>query len=192
MSSQQLPVIQPPPEPPHAGCSMLHKIGVRDCQLAPDGKCSEFVLRVVQPALVGLVDGSISTLAPLFATAYATGNPHTAFLIGAATSLGAGISMGLSEGLSDDGTLTGRGNATLRGTITGIATFIGGILHTLPFLMSTLHLALLAAYAVVGIELIAIAWIRYHFMETPFWKSVVQVVLGGLLVLGVGIAFGSS
>ena len=190
MSSQHLPVIQP--KPPHAGCSLLHKIGVRDCQVAPDGKCSEFVLRVVQPALVGLVDGSISTLAPLFATAYATGQPHTAFLIGAATSLGAGISMGMSEGLSDDGELTGRGSAGIRGTICGIATFLGGIFHTLPFLLSNFHAALLAAYAVVGVELIVIAWIRYHFMETPFWKSIVQVVLGGLLVLGVGIAFGSS
>ena len=192
MSLQNLNVIQNTPEPRHAGCSMLHKLGVRDCQVAPDGKCSEFVLRVVQPALVGLVDGSISTLAPLFATAYATGNPHTAFLIGAATSLGAGISMGMSEGLSDDGELTGRGSGTIRGAICGVATFFGGIFHTLPFLIPNLHTALLAAYGVVGVELILIAWIRYHFMETPFWKSVVQVVLGGLLVLGVGIAFGSS
>ena len=192
MRVQELNVIQNTPEPRHMGCSLLHKIGVRNCQVAADGKCSEFVLRVVQPALVGLVDGSISTLAPLFATAYATHNPHIAFLIGVATSLGAGISMGLSEGLSDDGALTGRGNASLRGSITGVATFLGGIFHTLPFLMPNLHAALVAAYAVVGIELISIAWIRYHFMETPFWKSVIQVVLGGLLVLGVGIAFGSA
>ena len=192
MTVQNLPVIQPAPAPRHAGCAFLHKIGVRECQIAKDGKCSEFVLRVVQPALVGLVDGSISTLAPLFATAYATQKPHIAFLIGAATSLGAGISMGMSEGLSDDGELTGRGNATLRGAITGVATFFGGIFHTLPFLLHDMHLALLSAYAVVGVELMLIAWIRFHFMETPFWKSVVQVVIGGLLVLGVGIAFGVS
>lgn len=193
MSLQELTVISDPtPEPRHVGCSLLHRIGVRNCQVSPDGKYSEFVLRVVQPALVGLVDGSISTLAPLFATAYATHKPHIAFLIGAATSLGAGISMGLSEGLSDDGSLTGRGNAALRGTITGVATFCGGILHTLPFLIPHLHAALLLAYGVVGVELVVISWIRFHFMQTPFWKSVVQVMLGGLLVLGVGIAFGSG
>ena len=192
MNIQNLPVIQPTPAPRHFGCALLHRIGVRGCQVAHDGKCSEFVLRVVQPALVGLVDGSISTLAPLFATAYATRNPHIALLIGVATSLGAGISMGMSEGLSDDGALTGRGSGTLRGAICGVATFFGGIFHTLPFLMKDFHLALLAAYAVVGVELMLIAWIRFHFMETPFWKSVVQVVLGGLLVLGVCIAFGSA
>lgn len=114
------------------------------------------------------MDGSVSTLAPLFATAFATHQSHTAFLIGAASAVGAGISMAFSEGLSDDGALTGRGSPVLRGIITGLMTFLGGFLHTLPFLVTNLQLALDLAYGVVGLELIAISWIRYRYMQTPF------------------------
>lgn len=181
-----------PPEPRHFGCELLHRTGVRNCQRMPDGTCREFVLRVVQPALVGLMDGSVSTLAPIFATAYATGKPHVAFVVGLAASVGAGISMGMSEGLSDDGALTGRGNALTRGIITGVATFVGGVLHTLPFLLPDVSAALAIAYLVVGLELVAISWIRYRFMQTPFWKSIVQVVFGGVLVLVAGILLGRA
>lgn len=188
-----LPILPPtaPQQGPHLGCRVLHRLGVTDCERKTVGPCREFLLRVVQPGLVGLVDGSVSTLAPIFATAYATGKPHVAFLVGVASSLGAAISMGMSEGLSDDGTFTGRGNATFRGLVTGVATFLGGILHTLPFLISHQRTALLLAYCVVAMELILISWIRYRFMQTPFWKSVIQVVFGGCLVLGTGILFGS-
>src|SRR5277367_5884173 len=116
-----------------------------------------FVLRIVQPGLAGLMDGSVSTLAPIFATAFATHSSHTVFLIGAASAVGAGISMAFSEGLSDDGTLTGRGNPVFRGIVTGLMTFIGGFLHTLPFLISNMQRALVVAYFVVGVELLAIA-----------------------------------
>lgn len=180
------------PEGQGAGCDLLHRLGVRDCQRTTEGRCREFLLRVVQPGLVGLVDGTLSTLAPIFATAYATGQPHIAFLVGVAASLGAGISMGLSEGLSDDGALTGRGSGTLRGIITGAATFAGGILHTLPFLLPDVGSALALAFAVVGLELLVIAWIRYRFLAMPFWKSVAQVVIGGVLVVLAGILLGSG
>ena len=151
-----------------------------------------FVLQVIQPGLAGLMDGSVSTLAPLFATAFATNTPHTAFLVGLAAAVGAGISMGFSEGLSDDGKLTGRGNPLIRGVITGGMTFVGGIGHTLPFLLSSLHLALILAYAVVGIELIAIAFIRFKYFQMSFWISIVQVVVGGALVFLSGVLIGSS
>src|SRR5947207_1170022 len=118
-----------------------------------------FVLRVVQPALVGLIDGTVSTLAPIFATAYLAGS-HAALLVGIATALGAAISMGLSEALSDDGKLSGRGSSFVRGLVTGVATFIGGSLHSLPFLINNVHTALPIAYAVVAVELVTIAWIR--------------------------------
>ena len=161
-------------------------------ELTESGHSRDFVLKVVQPGLVGLMDGSVSTLAPLFATAYATGNPHTTFLIGLAASTGAGISMGLSEGLSDDGVLTGRGTPLARGLITGTATFIGGILHSLPFLIPNVQTALILAYVVVGIELVTISFIRYVFLQTSFWRSVIQVVLGGALVVAAGILIGSE
>lgn len=151
-----------------------------------------FVLQVVQPGLSGLMDGSVSTLAPIFATAFATKTPHTVFLIGAAAAVGAGISMAFSEGLSDDGELTGRGKPLVRGIITGLMTFIGGFLHTLPFLLPNLHAALMWAYGVVGLELIAIAWIRYRFMKTSFVLSVLQVIVGGGLVFAAGVLIGSS
>ncbi|HLK14432.1 MAG TPA: hypothetical protein VKT78_06480 [Fimbriimonadaceae bacterium] len=151
----------------------------------------DFVRTTVQPALLGLMDGSVSTLAPLFASAAITQSPHKAFLIGAATSIGAAISMGLAEGLSDDGTITGRGNPIVRGIVTGVATFMGGMLHTMPFLLNSLPIALRFAYAVVLVELIAIAYIRFHYMRTPLAKTIVQVIVGGLIVFGVGVWLGT-
>lgn len=150
------------------------------------------LLQVVQPALVGLMDGSVSTLAPIFAAAFTTKSPHAAFLVGCAAAVGAAISMGFAEGLSDDGALTGRGHPFKRGSITGFATFIGGILHTLPFLLPNLHSSLIAAYIVVGIELMLIAYIRYRYMQTPLGRSLVQVVIGGLLVFAAGYLIGNA
>jgi len=149
-----------------------------------------FVLQKVQPALLGLMDGSVSTLAPLFAAAELTHSPRAAFLVGLAASLGAGISMGLAEALSDDGTVTGRGNPWVRGLITGGATTVGGMLHTLPFLIPSLGLALHVAYAVVGIELLVIAYIRYRFMKTSLASTISQVILGGGIVFGIGLLLG--
>lgn len=151
-----------------------------------------FVLQVVQPGLAGLMDGSVSTLAPLFATAFATRNPHTAFLVGLAAAVGAGISMAFSEGLSDTGELTGRGNPMARGGITGAMTFLGGIGHTLPFLISSFHIALILAFFVVGIELIAIAFIRNKYFGLSFLMSFIQVVFGGALVFASGVLIGNS
>jgi erythrin-vacuolar iron transport family protein len=151
-----------------------------------------YLLKVVQPALLGLMDGSISTLAPLFASAFATRSPHIAFLVGAAAAVGAGISMGFAEALSDTGKLTGRGRPAIRGTITGGATLIGGLLHTLPFLIPSLALALAIAYLVVGIELIVIAIIRYRYFKMNFWLSILQVIVGGGLVFLFGIWIGNS
>ena len=149
------------------------------------------VLRYVQPGLVGLIDGTLSTLAPIFAAAVSSSS-RTALLVGLATAVGAGISMGFSEGLSDDGTLTGRGSPLKRGAITGGMTFAGGIFHTLPFLIASYHVALALASAVVGVELIIIAFIRYRFFATSFLRSIVQVVLGGGLVFAAGVLIGSS
>ncbi len=153
---------------------------------------SGYLLKVVQPALLGLMDGSISTLAPLFASAFATRTPHTAFLVGSAAALGAGISMGFSEALSDTGTLTGRGHPVARGVITGAATLLGGIMHALPFLIPHLSLALAVAYLVVGIELVAIAFIRNRYFGMSFWLSFLQVIVGGGLVFLAGILIGNS
>ncbi len=138
------------------------------------------------------MDGSVSTLAPLFAAAFATRNPHVAFLIGTSAATGAAISMAFAEGLSDSGELTGRGQPVMRGSITGLMTFFGGILHTLPFLLRDLHEALYLAYFIVGIELICIAFIRYRYMKMNFWWSMVQVVVGGVLVFLAGFLIGSS
>jgi VIT1/CCC1 family predicted Fe2+/Mn2+ transporter len=149
-----------------------------------------FVLQRVQPALLGLMDGSVSTLAPIFAAAGLTGHAIQAFWIGTAASIGAGISMGLAEALSDDGSMTGRGSPVGRGMITGLATVLGGMLHTLPFLLPDLQTALYCAYAVVVVELIAIAYIRFHFMRTPLAKTIAQVIVGGGIVFGVGVALG--
>src|SRR5579872_6975242 len=144
-----------------------------------DEKSRSFLLHVVQPGLSGLMDGSVSTLAPIFATAFATQHPFTAFLVGIASATGAGISMAFSEALSDDGELTGRGNPVVRGSITGGMTFFGGALHTLPFLVPDLHMALLVAYVVVAVELFLIAGIRHRFFGTSWWLSAMQVVGGG-------------
>lgn len=149
------------------------------------------MLRVVQPGLIGLIDGTISTLAPIFATAYLAG-ADAALLVGLASALGAAISMGLSEGLSDDGSLTGRGTGLLRGLITGTATFAGGAFHALPFLIDDLDTALALAYAVVAVELLAIAWIRRRFLQVSLARSLVQVTLGGAVVAAVGIVIGGT
>jgi hypothetical protein len=150
-----------------------------------------FLLQVVQPGLAGLMDGSVSTLAPVFATAFATHHSHTAFLVGVAAAVGAGISMAFAEGLSDDGQLTGRGNPLGRGAIIGLMTFAGGIGHALPFLFPSLHTALLVAYFVVAVELGAIAWIRNRYFGTSMLLSVLQVVIGGALVFGAGVFIGT-
>lgn len=151
-----------------------------------------FVLQVVQPGLAGLMDGSVSTLAPVFAAAFATRNSWDAFLVGIAASVGAGISMGFAEALSDDGVLSGRGQPLLRGTICGIMTTLGGIGHTLPFLIPNFYIATWVAVVVVAIELAVIAWIRNHYMDTPLVSAIFQVVLGGVLVFLAGIAIGSA
>ena len=149
-----------------------------------------FVLQKIQPALLGLMDGSVSTLAPIFATAGLTGKPLDAFFVGLAASVGAGISMGLAEALSDDGVVSGRGTPLLRGIITGLATILGGMLHTLPFLLPNLHTALMLAYVVVLVELIVIAYVKYHYMRSPLPQTVMQVVIGGGVVFGVGVWLG--
>jgi VIT1/CCC1 family predicted Fe2+/Mn2+ transporter len=153
---------------------------------------ARFVIQKVQPGLLGLMDGSVSTLAPIFATAGLTGQPIKAFYVGLAASLGAGISMGLAEALSDDGTVTGRGNPVIRGSITAIGTALGGMLHTLPFLLADLQQALHLAYIVVGCELIGIAFIRYKFMKTPLLKTILQVIIGGGIVFFFGVYLGKA
>ena len=150
----------------------------------------DFVLQRVQPALMGLMDGSVSTLAPIFAAAGLTHKTHSAFFVGLAASFGAGISMGLAEALSDSGEVTGRGKPIARGTITGLATTLGGMLHTLPFLIPDLLLALRVAYGVVICELLAIAFIRFKFMKSPLGPTIVQVIFGGGLVFAIGIWLG--
>jgi VIT1/CCC1 family predicted Fe2+/Mn2+ transporter len=149
------------------------------------------LLQFIQPGLIGLIDGTISTLAPIFAAAYIAGS-RAALLVGLAAALGAAISMGMSEGLSDDGTLTGRGSSLARGLITGGATFVGGTLHALPFLISDVDQALPLAYAVVGVELLAIAWIRRRFLAVSLSRSLIQVTLGGAVVALVGVLVGHA
>jgi rubrerythrin len=151
-----------------------------------------FVLQVVQPGLAGLMDGSVSTLAPVFAAAFATQRSHDAFVVGMAASVGAGISMGFAEALSDDGTLTGRGHPWMRGLICGLMTTVGGIGHTVPFLVPDFRVATLVAIVVVLIELVAITWIRHRYMETPTWSAALQVGLGGALVFATGVLLGKS
>jgi erythrin-vacuolar iron transport family protein len=151
-----------------------------------------FVLQVVQPGLAGLMDGSVSTLAPLFAAAFATRNTWETFLVGLAASVGAGISMGFAEALSDDGSLTGRGHPFMRGVICGLMTFVGGVGHALPFLIPSFTTAQTLATAVVGLELLVIAWIRNRYMDTPFLSAAFQVVVGGILVFLAGILIGSA
>ena len=163
-------------------------VGVSETMMASN----RFLLQVVQPGLAGLMDGSVSTLAPIFATAFATKQPFTTFLVGMAAATGAGISMAFSEALSDDGVLTGRGNPMLRGSITGLMTFLGGALHTLPFLIHSIHVALIVAYVVVAFELVIIAAIRHRFFGTKWAISILQVVGGGILVFAAGFIFGSA
>jgi erythrin-vacuolar iron transport family protein len=150
-----------------------------------------FMLQRVQPALIGLIDGTVSTLAPIFATAFLAGS-RAALFVGLAAALGAGISMGLSEALSDDGEITGRGTSLSRGLITGSATFFGGSFHALPFLISDLHTALIVASFTVGCELIAIAWIRKRFLKVSLRSSLVQVTMGGLIVAVSGALIGQA
>lgn len=150
------------------------------------------ILKVVQPGLEGLMDGSVSSLAPLFASAFATHNSHTSFLIGMATAVGAGISMAFSEALSDDGKLSGRGNPLVRGAVCGLMTFVGAAGHAFPFLVSDFKLAMTIATIIVAVELLVIAWIRHRFMQTPLLKAVLQIVLGGIIVFLAGIYIGKS
>jgi erythrin-vacuolar iron transport family protein len=151
-----------------------------------------FVLQIVQPGLAGLMDGSVSTLAPVFAAAFATQKSWDAFLVGLAASVGAGISMGFAEALSDDGSLTGRGHPWMRGLVCGLMTALGGIGHTLPFLIPEFHAAMTAAVIVVLLELAAITWIRHHYMDTPPLSAALQVGLGGVLVFATGVLIGSA
>jgi hypothetical protein len=150
-----------------------------------------FLLQQAQPAMVGLIDGSLSTLAPVFAVAFATHQPHYAFVAGLATAIGAGVSMAFSEGLSDTGDLTGRGHPYQRGAITGAGTFLGGVLHTLPFLISQYELAVLLALAAIAFELLALAWIRRRFFGTGFLSSFVSVTLGGAIIATISAALGA-
>jgi erythrin-vacuolar iron transport family protein len=151
-----------------------------------------FVLQVVQPGLAGLMDGSVSTLAPVFAAAFATHSTWETFLVGMAASVGAGVSMGFAEALSDDGTLTGRGTPWIRGAITGAMTALGGVGHTLPYLITDFRTATALAIAVVLVELWVIAWIRSHYMDTKFLRAVFEVVVGGLIVFAAGVLIGSA
>jgi erythrin-vacuolar iron transport family protein len=149
-----------------------------------------FLLQRVQPAMTGLIDGSLSTLAPIFAVALATHQPHYAFFAGLATAIGAGVSMAFSEGLSDTGEVTGRGSPFLRGSITGAGTFLGGIFHTLPFLIPEYRTALVVAILVIAVELAALAWIRWRFFDTGFLRSFASVALGGAIIAAVSAGLG--
>ncbi len=167
--------------------------------LTPDARAAEdnaqrqlFVLQIVQPGLAGLMDGSVSTLAPLFAAAVATQSTHDAFIVGLAASIGAGISMGFAEALSDDGSLTGRGHPWIRGLVCGLMTAAGGLGHTVPFLVPQYRVAMTLAIAVVALELLAISYIRHKYMDTPWTSATVQVVLGGVLVFLTGWLLGSA
>jgi rubrerythrin len=166
-----------------------------EAQAHPDDEAAArkrlFVLQVIQPGLAGLMDGSVSTLAPLFAAAFATKNSMDTFLVGLAASLGAGISMGFAEALSDDGSLTGRGRPLIRGLVCGLMTALGGLGHTLPYLIPDVNTATTVAIGVVCVELVVIAWVRHRFMDTPWATALLQVVIGGLLVFAAGVLIGS-
>lgn len=177
--------------------SLAQKLG--EAHLTGDARSVEeetrrrmFVLQVVQPGLAGLMDGSVSTLAPLFAAAFATQDSWKAFLVGMAASVGAGVSMGFAEAMSDDGALTGRGHPWLRGGITGLMTMLGGIGHTLPYLIRDFWTATVLAIAVVVVELWVIAWIRSRYMDTRFLQAVFEVVVGGLIVFAAGVLIGGA
>ncbi|HZR61793.1 MAG TPA: ferritin family protein [Xanthobacteraceae bacterium] len=176
--------------------NLAHELGAK---LEPGARAAEdqtarrmFVLQYVQPGLAGLMDGSVSTLAPLFAAAFATHNTWSTFLVGLAAAIGAGISMAFAEALSDDGSLTGRGAPVVRGAVTGSMTAVGGLGHALPYLIPNFFVATVFAFAVVAVELIVIAWIRTRYMDTPFLQAAFQVVVGGVLVFGAGILIGNS
>jgi rubrerythrin len=180
-----------------AHVSLAQQLG--ETHLTMDAKAQEteaqrrmFVLQVVQPGLAGLMDGSVSTLAPLFAAAFATQSTWETFLVGMAASVGAGISMGFAEALSDDGSMTGRGRPWIRGTITGFMTMLGGVGHTLPYLISEFWTATSIAIAVVLVELWAIAWVRARYMDTRFLQAAFEVVVGGLIVFGAGVLIGNA
>jgi len=167
--------------------------------LTPEARHSEeetrrrvFVLQFVQPGLAGLMDGSVSTLAPVFAAAFATHHSHETFLVGLAASIGSGISMGFTEALSDDGELTGRGHPWVRGWVCGVMTTVGGLGHTLPYLLADFWVATIAAVVITIFELLLIAWIRHKYMDTPLLRAAFQVVVGGVLVFIAGIVIGSS
>ena len=151
-----------------------------------------FMLQYIQPGLAGLMDGSVSTLAPIFAAAFSTHSSFSAFIVGAAAAVGAGISMGFAEALSDDGSLTGRGTPYVRGVVTGVMTALGGLGHTLPFLIPNLHVALIVAIIVVIIELAVISWVRWRFMDTSPIRASLQVALGGALVFATGVLIGAG
>jgi VIT1/CCC1 family predicted Fe2+/Mn2+ transporter len=172
-------------EPKHEStiARMIHRAGFKD---EP-----EFVLRVVQPALVGMIDGTVSSLAPIFAAAIASSS-HTALVVGLGVAFGAGVSMGWSEALSDTGTQTGRGSAVVRGAITGGMTTVGGLFHTLPFIISDVNKALVVAGIVVAIELFAIAWVRKRFLGVSMRSSLLTVTVGGVITLTIGVALGFS
>jgi len=163
-----------------------------DCLDPTEDARRDFVLHVIQPGLAGLMDGSVSSLAPLFASAIATRDTRTAFLVGMATAVGAGISMAFAEALSDDGRVSGRGSPWVRGLVCGGMTLLGGVGHTLPFLSGDYRLAMIIAIVVVAIELAVIAWVRHRYMETPLVKAALQIVLGGVVVFLAGVAIGSS
>lgn len=165
---------------------------VTPARVAGSGSEPEFLLQRAQPAMTGLIDGSLSTLAPVFAVAFATHEPRYAFLAGLATAVGAGISMAFSEGLSDTGDLTGRGNPYVRGLITGAGTFLGGVLHTLPFLIPQYHIALLLALAMIAVELVGLAWMRWRFFGTGFLRSFASVAIGGVIIAGISAVLGAA
>jgi erythrin-vacuolar iron transport family protein len=176
--------------------ALAHELGEK---IAPKARAAEdqtarrmFMLQYVQPGLAGLMDGSVSTLAPLFAAAFATHNTWSTFLVGLAAAIGAGISMAFAEALSDDGSLTGRGAPVVRGAVCGAMTAIGGLGHALPYLIPHFYVATALAFAVVAVELIVISWIRTRYMDTPFLQAAFQVVVGGALVFAAGILIGSS
>ena len=177
--------------------SLAHELG--ETELTAGAKATEaaterraFVLQYVQPGLTGLIDGSVSTLAPIFAAAFATHNTWQTFLVGMAASVGAGISMGFAEAMADDGLISGRGHPWVRGAITGLMTALGGLGHTLPYLITDFWTATSIAGAVVLVELWIIAWIRARYMDTRFLRAAFEVVLGGLIVFAVGIVIGSA
>ncbi len=177
----------------HRADALSEKNLPQDVRSAEDQHAKrQFMLQYIQPGLAGLMDGSVSTLAPIFAAAFSTHDSFSAFIVGAAAAIGAGISMGFAEALSDDGSLTGRGTPYVRGAVTGVMTALGGLGHTLPFLIPNLHLALVVAIIVVIIELAVISWVRWRYMDTSPIRATLQVALGGALVFATGVLIGAG